>query len=497
MSETSPAPEPQINPVVSALSDFSDRISPVIVKELRQGLRTRTFTGIFLILQVVLGLAMLGAGMIESDDTGEVISNMVFFVFSVAALILQPLRGITAVSTELKEDTLELMALTRLTTSRIVLGKWASLVSQTALLLAATIPYLVMRYFFGGMQLFAELALLVSIFYLSVCLTAVTVGFSCSRSVVLRALVPLLLIPAGLSVIPSLIFGRQSRFLERFFSFQDPEALVIFSVWVVAFGYLGYYFLAMGVGRIAAFAENHALRKRLVSLGVMAGILGVMLLNPPAHEGAVFVMLGFVTLMGLDVCTEVPVRVPSVVMPFVKRGWRGKWLGRFFYPGWHTGLLLLLLVWIAAVVVGEITYSEFSIGATERIGLTEELWLLLLGMLYSILLPLLVVRVFITKIKDVFPGYIMVVVLSAMLSTLVGVFCQLSRSGGEGLMFLTSWIPGVWVLFMDDHAVEGVVVTSAFLLATLLALGMLARREFQKTAALEATAEEALESGER
>lgn len=491
MSDTTESPEPQINPIVSRLADFSDRISPMIVKELRQGLRTKAFTGIFLILQVVLGIAMLGAVITESSDTGRLISMVVFFFFSITALILQPLRGTSTVATELKEDTLEIMSLTRLSTVRIVYGKWASLVSQSALLLAATVPYLVMRYFFGGMQLFAELAMLFTIFYVSTCLTAVTVGLSCCRSALLRALVPMLLIPAGLITISSVIIGREFGLMEEVFSFRDREMVIGFLVWMLLCAFAGYYFLDMGVGRIAAMAENHAFRKRLVTLAVMIVVLMVLFWNPPAQKAAVVVLLGFSCIIGLDVCTEVAVCVPSVVKPFVKRGPLGKLLGRFFYPGWHTGLLLLLVMAGLTILIGSLTFSKSLIRPAT--GFNDEVWLIVLGIFYSILTPLLVVRIFITKIKDSFPGYILVLVLSGLLTGLIAAFSEMSRSGAEALILLTSWIPGVWALFIEQSKEEeGIVITTALLLAVIFWLIKLASAEFKRTAELEKIAEQAL-----
>ena len=495
MSEIKESTAPQINPIVSKLADFSDRISPMIVKELRQGLRTRTFTGIFLILQVVLGLAMLGAIITESSDTGRMISMVVFFFFSIAALILQPLRGTSAVATELKEDTLEIMSLTRLSTVRIVYGKWASIVSQTALLLAATVPYLVMRYFFGGMQLFAELAILFTIFFVSVCLTAVTVGLSCSRSVLLRALVPLLLIPFGLLTISTVIIGREFGLMNEIFSFRDPDVLIGFLVFMILSAFTGYFFLDMGVGRIAALAENHAFRKRLVTLVVMLIVLLVLFWNPPAQIAAVVVLLAFSCVIGLDVCTEVAVCVPSVVKPFVKRGTPGRLLGRFFYPGWHSGLLLLLVMAGLTILIGNLTFSKSSFGGAT--GLNEEVWLVVLGVFYSILTPLLLIRIFIVRIKDIFPSYLLILILSGMLTALVAAFSEMSRSASEGLLLITSWIPGVWLLFIEQSMEEeGIVITSLLLLGVIFWLMKLATSEFKRTAELEEMAERSLREEE-
>ena len=47
------------------LRDFSDRLSPMVVKEMRQGLRTRFFTAALILFHVLLGLLMCGPAMAQ------------------------------------------------------------------------------------------------------------------------------------------------------------------------------------------------------------------------------------------------------------------------------------------------------------------------------------------------------------------------------------------------------------------------------------------------
>ncbi len=214
-----------------ALTDFPDRLPPMLVKELRQGLRTRTFVALFLALQALLAVILLAAaGARTYDDAGPTLSRVIFLLFALAVLVIQPLRGMTAVSSEVRGHTLDLIVLTRLSAWRIVLGKWVALVGQSALLLAAIAPYLILRYFFGRMDLFAELLLLGGIFLASMFLTAVTVGLSGSPSLVVRGLLPVL--GAPLLVVAILVVCLSpglGEFID-FFSLGDPEARVVLAI---------------------------------------------------------------------------------------------------------------------------------------------------------------------------------------------------------------------------------------------------------------------------
>jgi ABC-type transport system involved in multi-copper enzyme maturation permease subunit len=150
---------------LTLLADFPDRLSPMLVKELRQGMRARGFIVLFLAFQGVLAFMLLTVSINSSDNSaGATASGMIFALFGIASLMVQPMRGVNALSGEITGNTIEMMALTRLTASRIVFGKWFAIVSQTALILITIIPYLILRYFLGGMVLVGELVFLTLMF---------------------------------------------------------------------------------------------------------------------------------------------------------------------------------------------------------------------------------------------------------------------------------------------------------------------------------------------
>ena len=158
---------------VTFLTDFSDRISPMLVKELRQGMRAKTFIAVFLSLQVFLAVMLFSASAASSSDQiGSVISGIIFTFFAIAVIVVQPMRGTSALSSEVKGNTIDMMVLTRLSAWRIVFGKWVAIVGQSALLFSTIIPYLILRYFFGGMNLFGEMVCMILLFLTSMALTA-------------------------------------------------------------------------------------------------------------------------------------------------------------------------------------------------------------------------------------------------------------------------------------------------------------------------------------
>ncbi len=231
MSSTAPAAATP-PPVPHALDEFSDRISPMLVKELRQGLRAKTFVIVFLALQALLAVVLLSAiGASSAESSGQRVSTIIFFFFSLAVLIL--------------------------------------------------------RYFFGRMNLFAELNLLLLIFLGSALFTALTVGLSAINSIIIRGLLPLICavyLGAGIFI---LAFDNHRDFgdLIEFCSLQEKGTGWALLAGLVAAGYFGWSALALGASMIAPMAENHSSMRRLITLVVVGQQHEVVLGAVSLQEG--------------------------------------------------------------------------------------------------------------------------------------------------------------------------------------------------------------------
>ena len=333
-----PALPPELPPPpMERINDFPDGISPMLVKELRQGLRTYTFVILFLVLQGLLALVLMTAGAAtsssSSDGAGDMVSQIVFCFFSLALLVIQPLRGISAISMEIKQNTIDLMVLTRLSAWRIVWGKWLAIVSQSILILLAILPYLILRYFFGGMQLFSELFLMLYIFFISGALTAFTVGLSAVPSVIIRGMLPIL----GSVIMAGFVLWGLTPELYRFVGYLSPSSHEFLGAigFLALTLYMGYYFLDMGASMIAPAAENRATRKRLIGLAVL--MLSYWILQAMDPEIALLAALVVMGLISLDIFTESSDFPRIVCRPFLRFGVMGRLIGRFLYPGHASG----------------------------------------------------------------------------------------------------------------------------------------------------------------
>lgn len=458
MTENTATAEPPPKPLVAdRLSDFSDRLSPMLVKELRQGLRAKTFVIVFLTIQGLLLLVLLSAiaGSSQPQRAGGTISGIIFMFYSMALLVIQPVRGIGTLHREVQAKTIELMVLTRLSAWRIVLGKWVSIVSQSALLLAAIIPYLILRYWFGDMNLFGELSLMLLVFLFSAILTAIVVGISCIPSVLLRGLVPLLAGGVGLFVIPELCFGREFEELVTIAALQTPETFWGVTIGVLCALYVGWTALGIGAGMIAPAAENHATLKRLVALGLLLLLIPVAAFAPVEGE-AVAILAAVILTPSLALALTEPFQpLPPICGPFKRFGAAGKLAGRLLYPGWPSGVLFSVL----AVGLGVPSILLAMDGPMDR-----EFTIVLIALLGSLLMPAVVTVVFDKRIKNRFTTYLLVFAAGAIVTFVVAFIAGSLDTGSRQFLWLFAWLPqsfAAMAAFPRDFEADTLTLVSA------------------------------------
>jgi hypothetical protein len=365
----------------SGLVDFSDVIGPMVVKELRQGLRTRAFTWAFLFVQGFLLLFMM-SGFSESSD-GRDTAGSFWGLLQFALLIVMPFRGLNALNSEVRLNTMELITLTRMSAWRITYGKWLALVSQSLLLAVAVLPYIVLRYFFGGMNVLAELVTLAVVLGLSALLTALMVGLSVVSNFLIRCFF----------TVPVLIVVM--RFMgEAIYRVSRGDGIAPFNLgllsWcgiVPAAVFLGYYLLDMAASRIAPQAINYVTRRRLIGFAVF--LCSVVVAHIVGGPGFLFFPFFFFMLLGLDALSEHPATVSSVYVPFRRRAWTRPF-EYLLAPGWFSGSWFVLLLG-GILLAGALLFPN----VWEAAGLGSDVKAagLVLGFVASALLPLAVMLI--------------------------------------------------------------------------------------------------------
>jgi len=336
----------------------------MIVKELRQGLRTWVFVGAFIALQAILVMTLL----ISSSAGNAEASNMLFWMLIAGILVfVVPLRGFNALAGEMKSETLDLLMLTRLGAFRIALGKWIALAAQSGLIAISVLPYVVLRYFGGGVDVLAELRALVLLWMLSAAVTAIAVAFSALPSIIIRTLVLLAtwfwaMMACGFVVAATI--EEQNIDMFGFGGATTHDWWFFLTLLTALWAYGCYFVLDIGASAIAPPASNHATRKRLISLALMLTAFGFVLFwpDPQGRDLATGCLCAVAAVCAFDCLTETPTVSPSVYAPFVRRGWLGRRAAYFLAPGWPTGVAFyfVMAAMVAAALFRDTVHTAYD-----------------------------------------------------------------------------------------------------------------------------------------
>ncbi|WP_395738414.1 hypothetical protein [Prosthecobacter sp.] len=335
------------------LRDFSDRFSPIVVKELRQGLRTRFFTSALILFHTFIILLLVTATL---DVPVEAVNGIFWGIAGLMLLVVLPLRGFGALHSEAADGTLDMLTLTSIPSFRILSGKWAALCGQSLLVAGSILPYMVARYFFGGVEILREVMALCVLLLGSGLITAGLLAFSSQASLVLRIFLTLCI---GAGAMPLAFFtaylvsaSEADTMLREFFLLSFWEQFGIIGGVLAVVVYAVYYFLALGSSRIAPPSENHSTRKRLVALAAHGALLITGLLLACFNKDSEVAMWAFIPLMFLtfivcmDVMTEEMPRFPNALAFPARRRPLERLAAQVLHPGWVSG------VWFAAILSG-------------------------------------------------------------------------------------------------------------------------------------------------
>ncbi|ATB43474.1 ABC transporter permease [Cystobacter fuscus] len=139
------------------LARWAERLNPLVVKEVRQGLRSRVFWlsfGLMLLACFILSLAAYVATIEEGlKPQGRTFFLAFFFCLGMVHFFLLPYGAYRSLAREREDETWVLLLLTGLGPRRILRGKVASSLVQGGLYASAVGPFLLFSYYLNGIDL--------------------------------------------------------------------------------------------------------------------------------------------------------------------------------------------------------------------------------------------------------------------------------------------------------------------------------------------------------
>lgn len=173
-------------------------------KELRQSLRRGKFVLPFLGVQLLALLAVITE--FQSGNTAAGTSGFVgtlnpwlimksgpfWWIIGTVCMLILPLGGLALMEQELEDGNHELLLLTKLNPWKVVSGKFTALWGMSAITFVSLLPYVLMRYFFGGVEWWDEVSCGATVLGYSAMMGAGAIGCSSIRGIGVRVVVMLL-----------------------------------------------------------------------------------------------------------------------------------------------------------------------------------------------------------------------------------------------------------------------------------------------------------------
>ncbi|MEQ1842610.1 MAG: hypothetical protein ABL994_19595, partial [Verrucomicrobiales bacterium] len=373
-------------------------------------------------------------------------------------LIVQPLRGMNALNSEIQLNTMDLIQLTRLDGWRLTLGKWTALNAQTLLLVTGVLPYLVIRYFLGNVNFVRDLVDLLMLTLGSGLASAIAIGCSVFRNLLLRGVI-LIGFGMGLTTLFAALKGS---------GFRTGSDFWMLGLVCISLLYGCFFFLSFGASRISPLSENLATRKRLVALGLTLVAAGFAI-SGFTQEVLIIsgLILGFAVI---DALTE-PLPIYARVLEPFRKNPMTRLAALFLAPGWMSGIgffFFCSLVWGAILYAGGF-FAPATPGSWQ---FEMEKMTFYLSMCNLLIFPLIFIHLFFGRQASVnftfgFYAFIQacLLVLTIMATVLANAIPQY-----EDLIFVAVPIPSVLISGLADGEADELVHLLIALATTLLAV---------------------------
>ena len=243
------------------LDDVSDRLSPIVVKEVRQMVRGREFNysfGLSLVVGLIVAF-MGGADALNGDrSSGAWIFGSLMSCLSLIGMAVVPLGAFNASRNERAEQTLDLVTLTTLSARSIIVGKLLAQGVKLLTLFAALSPFLAMSFLLGGIDFITILISLATLFIWSLWACALCLFLSSlSKS---RAMSGLIFAGAIFVFLLVFVMGRSAYYAVRYGSFYGGIGVTTYGSstgsefwWVLA---ISTAFCLMTLANLVLLAEN-------------------------------------------------------------------------------------------------------------------------------------------------------------------------------------------------------------------------------------------------
>jgi hypothetical protein len=347
---------------------LADRVNPIIVKELRQGLRTRVFWIFFTLMLVsclFIALGFFGAAG-QGDASGQAAFISIFLCLGGVQFFVIPYSAYRSMARETEEETWVLLTLTGLGPRRILSGKLGSYTVQGLLYASAAAPFLLFCYYLNGIDLptivtAAVAAMAYQLFLVSVSVSLATLAESrIVRSLLHFIVLGVLFVGVSLGIGLSAGLAEAARKLFSSGTFWLTASAVIFGLVSTAV-----MLFETAAARLSLATEDYARAPRLAFLVQYTGLFGFLLWGWSLGTDA-DVLVG-----GAVACATYALLVGVLVVSDRDSMAKSHWLSGGRYSLQKPGALRGYLVVLACLVVSGGLFAGLAFSSNA--GLQEKL----------------------------------------------------------------------------------------------------------------------------
>lgn len=326
---------------------WSERINPIVVKEVRQGLRTRVFWiffGLMLLACLCISLVAWATANQMGFDGGRYFFIAFYVCLSIVQFFIIPYTAYRSMAREREDETWVLLTLTGLGPRRILRGKLSSFIVQGLLYGSAAGPFLLFCYYLNGIDLPTILLCVLTgaawqLFLTSVCVCTATLA----EARITRALLHFMLLGMLLWGLMSGI-GAVAGFVEGARHLFGDDAFWAAAVGTL-FGLVSYAVLLFeaAAARLSLPTEHYARGPRLAFVVQVVGAI-VLFFWGWDRSGRQAELLA---VMEVAVCLHIAfigLFVASDVDGMSKRHWVGSQRLNLLKPGALRGFILTALL---------------------------------------------------------------------------------------------------------------------------------------------------------
>ncbi len=353
--------------VDQVLDRLSDRLNPLLVKEVRQMLKGKLFLTTFSLL--LLGLwvsSMLGVqvagGHIDEQGVPALLATYLIGL-QITLLVFVPFMSFRSMQAETEENTWELIAITTLSARRIISGKVRCAQVMSFLLLMVVTPFVAFCSLLPGFDWLAVVGVLALTFIISLLninLSVMLSSLATSRTwQVLTMLALLAILSLQAWCVCAMTFASTSSYYSsvRRSSAESWISVGLLLSFIVTYSYL---FFEVAVSRVTFEADSRSPRIRL-TCSLLHGFLLFLLISSDRYSSSGFALAFCLFVLqwavfGLSACLE-----PETISTRIRR--KLSWWSRLrspFLPGGSRALVFMLLHLGSVPLVAMIAQSSLS-----------------------------------------------------------------------------------------------------------------------------------------